>query len=182
MRDFFATAFFMGMVGVFFGCGGYTWVNPQIVDQETVPTTAYVCLSLPDDEIEEAIEAVEMWDQSLRQWRRFVPIVDDTTVGCSYWVKETARHKLNDPDAIGWVSIVGGRTIFMLKGSYESATKQILLHEFGHALGAQHINGTLMHPTLGKEMTPCPDVVTVAQIAAWNNVDLKKLGWCRKDN
>lgn len=74
--------------------------------------------------------------------------------------------------------MVGGREISLVKGRYEQDVTGILLHEIGHALGAQHVPGTLMNPRWTPGEFTCPDATTVAQVAAWNKVDLGLLQWC----
>lgn len=151
------------------------WSRPQQSGSWSPPSTAYVCIDLPKEQLASARAAVNSWDYSLARWRHLVPIqshIDD----CTYWV-----HEVSEPRDIGWVvawATLGGRDVSMRKGWYEFDTTSILLHELGHALGAQHVPGTLMNPSYQFGVRACPDVVTVAQVAAWNHVDLGLLRWC----
>jgi hypothetical protein len=57
--------------------------------------------------------------------------------------------------------------------------RKILLHEFGHALGAHHVNiPSLMYPFYGKRQVGCVDNITVMQIATINNLTFKDLNYC----
>jgi hypothetical protein len=56
----------------------------------------------------------------------------------------------------------------------------ILMHELGHALGAQHVNTiSLMFPnTDGDLMLDCVDKITASQIATYHHMDLNHLNYC----
>lgn len=167
------------VVGLLFvGCGP-TWVGPSRLDTWSGVGNAYVCLDLPVDSFEDAAAAIASWDRSLRQWRRLVPVVGPDGPGCSYSISETAAPRLDDPAAVAWASRIGGRKIQLLRGRYETDVEVIILHEMGHALGAQHVEGTLMNPTYDSISLRCPDVVTVSQVAAYNGLDMATLSWCQ---
>ena len=143
------------------------------------PSTAYVCIDLPAEQRQEAFRAVDNWNLSLNQWKKFVAVDNrDRPGACTYSVTEVFEHKIDDEHAMAWASRIGGSEIMMFKGHYEHDTAGILLHELGHVLGAQHVYGTLMNPTWSRYRFDCPDESTVAQVAAWNRVDLETLSWC----
>lgn len=59
--------------------------------------------------------------------------------------------------------------------------KNIVLHEMGHLLGAFHVNArSLMAPRygLGKDAVGCVDKITAAQVAGYQNLDIKTLSYC----
>ena len=59
--------------------------------------------------------------------------------------------------------------------------KTIVMHEMGHLLGAYHVNArSLMSPKygIGKDEVDCIDKVTVAQVAGYQNLNLKELNYC----
>lgn len=183
MRYILAGGLIVAALFVFFGCSSVTWVKPRASGSWNLPREARVCLELPETQLVSAREAVGMWDRSLNLWKRFVPVSGKEILHgtCEYRVVEVIYKNVNDPEAIAWADDIGGSEISMRKGEYERDTTVILMHEMGHALGAQHVEWTLMHPVYDKaRMTPCPDVVTVAQVAAWNNVEIELLGWCQR--
>ena len=136
-----------------------------------------VCLDLPAEHMPAAIQAVMLWDRALHSWRP-VEAHFQLDLDCQVWVHETTRANPESPNALAWASDVGGHEISMLKGHYEQDVAGILLHELGHALGAQHVVGELMTPNWVPGAFRCPDVTTVAQVAAWNHTRLDKLSWC----
>jgi hypothetical protein len=174
---------FTSFVIIFFGCEP-RWIEPQRIDTWNGVQNAYVCLDLPTTVASEAIEAVKLWDKSLKQWKRMIPVVGGTNItdefelGCSYLITEVNRSNPGDPLAVAWASRIGGRYVYLRKGYYEEDVKVIVLHELGHALGAQHVAGTLMNPTYNTITQKCPDVTTVSQVAAFNGLDLSTLSWC----
>lgn len=57
---------------------------------------------------------------------------------------------------------------------------KILLHEFGHALGAEHTQAfNLMFPAYGNDQPDCVDKITALQIAHYNGFDINKMNYCR---
>lgn len=151
------------------------------------PVKQYVCINLPEKQRIAAHQAVEGWDHALHQWKHLIavdikPITPDgeEPPHCDTFVHEVVTDQGgSDFHSGAWASQVGGMVIFMRKGYYELDTRGILLHELGHVLGAQHLPGTLMSPTYFKYDFECPDGPTVAQVAAWNQVDLNLLCWCQ---
>jgi len=95
---------------------------------------------------------------------------------CNYYIHETT-HSTSE-QSIAWTSMIGGKEINLVIGKYENITRQLVLHELGHALGAQHVPGTLMNPSYSPVKYRCIDATTVAQVAAWNQVDIGILRWC----
>lgn len=157
---------------------GPAWRRPPNVANLDNPGKAYVCLELPADQMKAAEEAVQMWDKSLSNWKRFIPIASGNDSSCAFWVHETMEDHPKEPTALAWASMIGGREIYMHIGRYEKDTRGILLHELGHALGAQHIAGTLMNSHWFPGAFVCPDVQTVSQVAAYHGINLETLSWC----
>lgn len=58
--------------------------------------------------------------------------------------------------------------------------KDIVLHEFGHILGASHtIFPSLMYPAYSSKQYPCVDKITAMQIAEAQELDVETLRYCR---
>lgn len=56
---------------------------------------------------------------------------------------------------------------------------KIILHEFGHAFGAKHIdNRSLMYPYYGPYQPDCVDILTASQVANYHGFDFKKMNYC----
>lgn len=143
----------------------------------------YVCLDLPDEVLPAAHRALLKWDNAIHQWRHIV-IIDHASpwmTTCSKWVHETSIIPKDDSinhHIMAYASTVGGSEVLLIKGRYEVDVEGIIMHEIGHTLGAQHVPWTLMNDTWGHGMYMCPDKTTVAQVAAWNQVDISILSWC----
>lgn len=153
---------------------------PKLNDTGDAPITQYVCIDVPDTQVSSVEDAVAAWSKALFQWKRLVSVVGKPDViKCDYTVQQTDDVNMDDDAAMAWASMIGGRTVLLTRGRYEEDTIGIVLHEMGHLLGAQHVAGTLMNATYNKGMV-CPDVTTVAQVAAWNRVNLRLLGWCQQ--
>lgn len=139
----------------------------------------YVCLNLPEKQHDAAKSAVLNWDAAIGNWKHLIPVaVSHDESWCNIYVHETYFSHNSNVLALAWASSIGGREIFMKQGRYEIDTQGILQHEIGHALGAQHVDGTLMNPTWDRGAFVCPDVTTVAQIAARHDINLETLSWC----
>ncbi len=158
-------------------CGPY-WTKPVQNGSNGQPGKITVCLDLPKDQLPAAHEAVSAWDDALSQWMRIVPIDGEDNSWCSVYVHTTTKPNSQEALALAWASDIGGREVFMYVNHYEYDVKGILLHELGHAFGAQHVEGTLMAPHWSKNGYQCPDKVTVAQVASWHHVNLELMKWC----
>ncbi len=167
-------AFLVSALGA---CGPY-WTKPVQNGSGDQPGKMTVCLNLPADQLTAAHEAVSSWDDALSQWVRVIPIDGEDGSWCSVYVHTTNSPNSQESRALAWASNIGGREIFMYVGHYEQDVKGILLHELGHAFGAQHVEGTLMAPHWSQNGYKCPDKITVAQVASWHHVNLELLKWC----
>jgi len=183
LSKLFAGSIIAAFVTAFFGCEP-RWIGPKRIDTWNGVQSTYICLDLPEKVVDEAAEAVKLWDKSLKQWKRMIPVVggvkvtDEFEIGCSYLITEVEKPNPGDPLAVAWTSRIGGKYIYLRKGYYEEDIKVIVLHELGHAFGAQHVAGTLMNPVYNTITSKCPDVTTVSQVAAFNGLDLSTLSWC----
>lgn len=60
---------------------------------------------------------------------------------------------------------------------------KILLHEFGHAMGGEHVNtDSLMFPIYSRRQFDCVDKITAAQAATFFNLKLEYLNFCKTPN
>ena len=163
-------------LGLFAACCAPAWSNP--VEPLVEPGTITVCVDLPEKRIEGARQAISLWEGSLRNWKRVVMVEATDGPGCDKIVIEAEPEADTKPETAAWVNGTGGREIRMVRGRYEYDVTGFLLHELGHAFGAQHLAGTLMNPTISYFGPRCPDGPTVAQVAAWNRVEIELLSWC----
>ena len=153
-----------------------TWTTPKHNGSTSAPTTRYVCLDLPDSTRDAVSDAVATWSRALQNWRR-LEVSSPDEGGCSYWIGEVNEPPPELPWALAFANL-GGDRISMVRGRYERYARKIALHEIGHLLGAQHIQGTLMQASYDPGGYHCPDLITVAQVAAWNHVNLEMLSYC----
>jgi hypothetical protein len=164
-------------------CVGPQWSKPALEVPADEQGHIYVCLDLPDAQLPGAHDAVNQWDHALHQWRH-VEAVDHGKPWidvCTLWVHETADAPEDDASnhrPLAWTSHLGGFEISMRKNWYEQDVSGILQHEMGHAFGAQHVAGTLMNPRWYPHTFVCPDKTTVAQVAAWWQINLDGLSYC----
>ena len=157
-------------------CGPY-WAKTG--STTNYPGNITVCLQLPKDQLPLAHIAVAEWDTVLANWERVIPIDNAPDPGiCTIQVRIVDKPLADIPNALAWCSCVGCRDISRYAGHYEQDISGILQHEIGHALGAQHVPGTLMNATWEPNKFVCPDRTTVTQVAAWNHVDVTLLSWC----
>ncbi len=152
------------------------WSQPRASFYE--PTDLLICVDLPERHLDAAREAITGWDTALRGWKRVRMVHALPYAECNLTVAETSSWKPEDSASAGWTSRIGGSEIFLVRGRYEHMAAVVLSHEIGHAMGASHVDRTLMNPTLTPEMRVCPDVTTIAQVAAFHHLDLDVLAWC----
>lgn len=94
-----------------------------------------------------------------------------------------------DNGSLAFVNNLGRRARFMVvfrdrlfgeKGHGHKDARKVLLHEFGHALGANHVNtDSLMFPYYGSgHQLDCVDKITAAQVATYWSLKLDKMNFC----
>lgn len=161
-------------------CSQIIWRVPKINGSVVTPVTQYVCVDVPDAQMQPVKDGVRAWSRAIAQWKVLEVVTDDSLgIRCDYLIQETTDVAPGNENAVAWASDIGGHLIFLTKGRYEKDPTSIVLHEMGHALGAQHVAGTIMNESYIPGAV-CPDVVTVAQVAAWNHVNLGLLSWCSR--
>lgn len=175
VKRFFLILFFLLVAS---GCVTQ-WSHPPKNGSFIPPGSATVCIDMPPAKASAAIIAVNAWSRALKQWRVMKPVVwSPEPEKCTFHIRETSSGNPSNDDAVAWTSSVGGREIFLIRGLYEKNITEIVMHELGHALGAQHVPGTLMDKEVRGDPHACPDRESVAQVAAWNKVDIGLLSWC----
>jgi hypothetical protein len=165
------------------GCTGVQWTQPALNVPKFEQGHVYVCLDLPDKQLSGAHVAVDFWDRAIHQWRNVVAVDHGQPwlTTCTLWVhelKDAPEDAVDGRHLLARTSTLGGFEISMRKDWYERDTAGILMHEMGHAFGAQHVPGTLMDRTWHSHSFVCPDATTVAQVAGWNRISVEILSWC----
>lgn len=83
---------------------------------------------------------------------------------------------------LAFVNALGNRANLMVVVSDRVGKKnlhKILLHEFGHAFGANHTNAkSLMYPYYSSVQMDCVDKITVAQVANYHGFNFKTMNYC----
>lgn len=168
------------LVIAFAACGPFLTTPPQTARRHS---TIEVCLLLPTSQLSAATEAVRRWDDALGRWSHIEAVPNPTRLGdCGITVRVTDKPYdwggVIDEKVMAWCRCVGCRDISMRQGHYEVDVTGVLEHELGHALGAQHLAGTLMDPAWQRGRYTCPDQPTVLQVAAWYHIDESLVTWC----
>lgn len=156
-------------------CSFQHWTSAKLNNEPT--QTIQVCINITSEYNAAAEAAVQDWQKSLINYYNITSVIGPSLY-CDIHIDEVNQAFKDNPFALARTSRQGGHSIFLVKGRYESATKIIVLHELGHAFGAQHVNGTLMDYNYNKNMPSCPDFITVLQVAQWNHINLNMLMWC----
>ena len=87
------------------------------------------------------------------------------------------------PDMVNlaWADLTNHHDIYVVRDRVGPASniKPIMLHEIGHILGAQHIQGYgLMNPTFNAQEYACIDENTIHQISEYNHIPVEFLNFC----
>jgi hypothetical protein len=87
---------------------------------------------------------------------------------------------------LAFVNALGNRANLMVVVKDRIGKKnlhKILLHEFGHAFGANHTNAqSLMYPYYSGVQMDCVDKITVAQVANYHGFSFTSMNYCAIPN
>lgn len=87
---------------------------------------------------------------------------------------------------LAFVNGIGGRANIMVVIEDRIGRKnfhKILLHEFGHAFGANHTNAqSLMYPYYSGSQIDCVDKITAAQVANYHGFSIRTMNYCITPN
>lgn len=80
---------------------------------------------------------------------------------------------------LAWVNEIGGNRMWVIRDriSNEQMTG-IMLHEFGHLLGAEHDTVYLMQPHYKWEDYRCVDYEALKRVAKWQHLPMERLNYC----
>jgi predicted Zn-dependent protease len=74
---------------------------------------------------------------------------------------------------------IGSHSIYLIRDRmFNDGVKPISMHELGHALGAKHVDGSLMNPQYYPYLYQCVDEITLEQVAQYQHLTKSQLNWC----
>ncbi len=91
---------------------------------------------------------------------------------------ENFPHDPVDERVLAWTSAVGGSVIQIPEWAYSDGDdlykwRLVFRHEIGHVLGANHIDGTVMHPSINPVFDRCIQKPVLDAVAKFNSIDSK---------
>ncbi len=163
---------------------------------KTVPVYADVRFSGEDKLVIE--QTVEEWNYVLNGYEKLEVVdwkfdmeigklVEAGRNGGLLILKIDSSSDLVPDDEIGyktvaWTNKIGGRKIFMIRDRIygEGRFHDALLHEEGHAMGADHIDGksSLMATVYSRSNAACVDQWTARAVAEYQMIPFSGMNWC----
>ena len=204
---------FVAMFLVVTGCGTglyqYHSVDTEENNQHTRTFPIYVDKSFTPKEVATINQVVEDWNHVLNGYMtiRVEPVKIDhndfkSMIPLLLTVKQTHEGLImigadhddeiisddleGDNGTLAFVNNLGDRAHMLAvvrdRIGYKNLHK-ILLHEFGHSLGANHTNAVgLMYPYYGYLQTDCVDKITALQVANYYHLDINHMNYCSTPN
>lgn len=185
-----------------FGCGPglyeyHSAKTPKaIVNPEQIPI--WIDMSFNQADREAIIKATNEWNFVLNGQAKFtfqgyfqgdkegLMIFKDTLkTGLGVVITSNDSDELGDDgEAEGILAFVAGAGAHHMVVIHDHIgnrdLKDIVLHEYGHLLGADHVNTTsLMYPANDSKQSPCVDKITALQVANYLDLDVETLHYCR---
>lgn len=191
------------------GCGGpgmyeYRSVSPERNIQGFEKIPIYVGLGFSQAQRMTIYNVINEWNYSLNGYARIevvdwkfdrhsdsgkiikknIEISDEGIMILPVKVGDTLIKELNNEEntaAIAFVDDLGNahHIVVIVDRMGRRNFHQILLHEFGHALGARHVRArSLMFSSLENSQTDCVDKITAAQIANYRSFNLDHMNYC----
>lgn len=130
---------------------------------------------------------LETWNFRLesKEGQRIKEIIDTTDEGImllSVKHDDPILGQMQADDTLAFVDRLGNRAHYLVVIDDRIGRRnlhKILLHEFGHALGAMHVSArSLMFPYVGWMQRNCVDKITMLQVANYHHFDPAYLNYC----
>lgn len=186
--------------------GMYHYTHAPLYSQEMPTYPVYVDKDFGEADRLSIAEALDQWNYALNGHAKFV-IVSDTfdmepeilqrvvsgsafvilkvsgdnpIVARSDEVVEEHEHKGSHSYSLGFTVAIGNHTIYLVRDRIKEnkMVKGIVMHEVGHALGAEHVGDGLMFPGYDAERYQCVDYQTVKAVAEYHNWKVDTLNYC----
>lgn len=135
----------------------------------------HVDSSFTDDERMRLYLAIIKWNQTLNGQVRFEVEREEPSVLVIKKVPSSLPGPT--PDAIAWADFIGGNEISVKDDIAKELVEPVMLHEIGHILGAEHVEGTLMNPAVYPNYL-CVDETTGRHVAQHLRLDPQSLQTC----
>lgn len=187
----------------------YYNVSPADHNQHMKIYPIYIDKSFDEKELATVVKVINEWNYVLNGYMRleiekeFIDHTDaDSMNAVVSKIKEThegiiivgvnhddeiVSDEIEESDGVlAFVDNLGDRAHFMAvlrdRIGHRNLHK-IILHEFGHAFGARHVEAvSLMYPYIGANQSDCVDKITALQTANHYGLDINHLNYCVTPN
>ncbi len=161
MRTILSLVAFLFLVG----CSGSNVTPPGTV-------TVWIDPNLPENVQTAAREAVQDWqDATAGVWT--YEITSDAAAKVFLFSHDDREGSLATTEGLGGDVIkIHSKAVEEYPNAPSRVWRLILRHEMGHALGAEHMEGTLMSTHYNGVDYRCIDQKTLQQVATFNGVDV----------
>ena len=175
-RDFCIMIIFCS--GVMNCIPSHSWTTPRVTSRGH-RIESKVCIDVSVFERPNVLKAVKAWNKAIGAWQHFFTVNKKPDIDCDLSIQEVEPDPEKSVTVLATTEGLGIGRIKLFRGRYEIDSYAVTLHEMGHALGANHLRGTLMDSKLNFGVYHCPDVATVLQIAYINGINPEMLSWCQ---
>jgi hypothetical protein len=142
-----------------------------------------VCVDVAADQRERVLQGVEGWRKVTAPWRGWDLQPAGTVDGCDLQIIEVAEGEVCTLGASACVQTLGGLdlerpfgVVYQVVGRYEVNPAFTTLHEVGHLLGLDHVDGGIMQAGPTASMWggrwECPDLESIERLEAHLNLSL----------
>ncbi len=170
--------------------------HPTTVAANTRVIPMFVDRDFDDNERDHIVRALRQWNYVLNGFVRFDPrmLPDEPTRQsllqirrAGGWVvaKVDSRHPIaqhGEGERALAVTVTGGRDggfVYVIGDRIGGRDLTgVVMHEFGHVLGAGHDGSGLMAPVYNAVASRCIDYQAVAMVAQVNRLSMRDLNWC----
>ena len=161
------------------GCHAQTYtIDWRIGSYQGTKEVHTFCVDLGPARDQETRLAAASWNKALNGWKEFSEVLPGESCQIPITAGKTDRPNVY-ATAHGSLQ-TDTHYIFAYPRLGVDVTYVVMLHELGHLLGADHVAGTLMNPSVYYDMPQCPDKSTVDQISLAWGIRQEYLSYCQR--
>lgn len=180
---------------VWFGCSSAQYVQQSYYIESNKLISVYIDSNFSEEEAKEIEMSMILWNNALNK-QMLLFIASKNFIISTHNINEAEENnsfiilKINsviandkkdiDSSILAYTNRVGGNIVYIIRDRMaEEDIHYIMLHEFGHLLGATHVKKGLMYKYYSPASYSCIDYDTAKQVANYEKLNINNMKYCK---